>query len=61
MGWGFNHDVYSTRETIRHFPGLPQHARTKITLADLEDARKTLLQHNKTADSMPPGIKHMYM
>lgn len=42
----------------RSFPNA--HER-KITLADLEDARKTLLQHNKTADSIPPGIKHMYM
>jgi SpoVK/Ycf46/Vps4 family AAA+-type ATPase len=42
----------------RSFPKL--HDR-KIILADLDDARKTLLQHNKTTDSMPPGIMNMYM
>lgn len=33
----------------------------KILLCDLKEARKSLMQHNQTTDSMPSTIKNMYL
>ena len=33
----------------------------KIFICDLQEAHKAMIQHNKTADSMPANIKYMYV